>query len=372
MARKLKGIRRHGRGWQVFLRVNGRFVQEKFDLDTPVEEMRAWQEKQRGTVAPPTKGTLAAKAVEYFAKPEIAAQAYVDHKKRHLELWLDRLGWETPIGAISRDQIEAVLQDWLRTFAPATVYHRRSSLLSVFAHAYGDDAPNVVLGTTVPLAWTPRDQSVDFATLQKILDAMPTERIVNKGIRQPSTARLVSAVLMHTGVRGCDLVQVRRPHINWQRGICTMPPTKKAKGGEWWPCVLTPEALAAMRAFDQANLYGAFDPAAVSHSYKRAARRVLGRETDVHLYSMRHSVGAEILHAGGDTATVGRMLGHAPGSRMSEQYSKGAHAEVDRRAMEAMAAARRAAIAEPAGKELPEKLPAKRKPRKRSKLRRVS
>jgi integrase len=370
--KKLKGIRPRGKRWEAYVRVDGTLRTKTFDtLD--VSTIRAWQDAQRSTVAlPPEKGTLAAKAAEYFAKPEIAAQASVDEKTRHLELWLEQVGWDTPIEAIARDQIEQVLQDWLKVFAPATVYHRRSSLLSVFTFVYGTHAENVVLDTTVPKAWTPRDQSVDYATLAKILDAMPTERLISRGLRQPSTARLVSAVLMHTGVRGCDLRQVRRPHVDWQRGTVQMPPTKKGQGGAWWTCVLTDDGLEALRAFDGADLYGKFSPAAVSRSYKRACRRVLGHDTPVHLYSMRHSVGADTLRASGDTATVGRVLGHTPGSRMSEQYSKGAHAEVDRRAINAMAAARRASIATPAPEQLAKKLATPRKRNTRSTLRRVS
>jgi integrase len=369
--KKLKGIRPKGKKWEAYVRVAGQLRTKTFDeLDVP--EIRAWQERERSTVAPPpTKGTLAAHAEAYFAKPEIAAQPSVDQKKAHVKLWLDVIGWDTPIDAITRDRLEHILQDWLKTLAPATVYHRRSALLAVFTFVYGTHAENVVLDTTVPAAWTPRDQSVDFATLAKILDAMPTDRLVKKGIRQPSAARLVSALLMHTGVRGCDLLQVRRPHVDWQRGAVQMPPTKKGKGGEWWTCVLSDEALLALRAFDAADLYGRFSPAAVSHSYKRACRRVLGPETPVHLYSMRHSVGADTLRASGDTSTVGRVLGHTPGSRMAEQYSKGAHAEVDRRAVEAMAAARRASLAPPVTEKLAEKLAASSKRPHRGKLRRV-
>lgn len=379
--KKLKGIRPQGKKWEVYVKVAGKFIRATFDeLDVP--KMRAWQEQQKSTVAAaPQQGTVAEKAAEYFAKPEIAAQPYVDQKKAHLELWLERLGRDTPIAAITRDQVEAVLQTWLKTFAEATVYHRRASLLAVFTHAYGTHAENVVLDTTVPAAWTPRDQSVDYATLVKILETMPTERLVRKGIRQPSVARLVCAVLMHTGVRPCDLRQVRRrDHVDWQRGIVQMPPTRKGEGGEgWWPCILTTEGFEAMRAFDVANLYGAFSPAAVSKSWKRACRRVLGHETSVHLYSTRHSIGADVFRLHGDTATVGRVLGHAPGSRMSEQYSKGAHAEVDRRVVEAMAAARRAtteaapdAPAAPrSGKKLGTKLGARHKFNTRTTLRRV-
>jgi integrase len=378
--KKLKGIRPKGKKWEVYVRVAGKLRTTTFD-ELDVSKMRTWQEQQRSTVAPPAdKGTLAAHAQDYFDTPEVAAQPYVHQKKAHLNLWLDALGWDTPINAITRDRIEGVLQGWLKTLAPATVYHRRSALLAVFTHVFGTHAENVVLDTTAPAAWTPRDQSVNVATLTKILEAMPTERRPRKGIRQPSAARIVSEVLHHTGVRGCDLRQVRREHIDWTQMTVQMPPTKKGAGGkEWWTCVLTSEGLAAMRKFDAANLYGAFSPAAVSHSYKRAARRVLGRETPVHLNCNRHSVGADVFRMTGDTATVGRVLGHAPGSRMSEQYSKGAHAEVDRRAVESMAAARRASVGTPgpsvgtpAAEKLADKLATTRKRRKHSKLRRVS
>ena len=378
--KKLKGIRQKRDKWEVYVRVAGTLHTKTFDeLDVPA--MRTWQERLRTTAPPrPGKGTLTEAAEAYFARPEIAAQPCIAQKRAHLRLWLDALGWDTPIAAITRDQVEAVVQTWLTTFKPATVYHRRSALLAVFTSMYGKHAENVVLDTTVPAAWTPRDHSVDYATLAKILDAMPAERRPSAGIRQPSTARLVSAVLMHTGVRGCDLVQVRRTDVDWPRGTVQMPPTKKGQGSKPWICVLTDDGIAALRAFDAANLYGAFSPAAVSRSFKRACRRVLGPDTPVHLYSLRHSVGADALRASGDTATVGRILGHTAGSRMAEQYSQGAHAEVDRRAVEAMATTRRASIAASTGaacgttptKKLAGKLAGSVKLRKRNTLRRVS
>jgi integrase len=374
--KKLKGIRRKRDKWEAYVRVAGRLHTKTFD-DLDVAEMRAWQERQRSTVAPtPGKGTLAEKAAAYFALPEVAARPQIGTEEEYLRKWLDKLGWDTLIDAITRDQVEQVIQQWLKEFAEATVYHRRSALLAVFKFAYGKHGRNVVLDTTVPAAWTPRDQSVDYATLAKILDTMPTERRPSKGIVQPSAARLVSAVLMHTGVRGGDLVQVRRNALNWQLGTMQMPASGKGRGVPPWTCVLTPEGLEAMRAFDAANLYGAFNPAAVSRSFKRACRRVLGRDTPVHLYSLRHSVGADALRASGDYVTVGHLLGHAEGSRMSEQYAQGARAEVDRRTVVLMGNARRASLGAPARapkrKPLDKKLVASRKVNKRSKLRRVS
>jgi integrase len=231
----------------------------------------------------------------------------------------------------------------------------------------GPTAANAVRGTTRPDPWTPRDHSVDYATLEQILAAMPDERRPMTGIRQPSAAKVVVRVLMATGVRGADLLKVHRHDVNLDAGTVQMPRSGKGKGIKSWTCYLTPAGLDAWRAFDAADLYGAFNPAAVSRSFKRACRRVLGRNTRVHLYSLRHSVGADLYRESGDLATVGRLLGHTPGSPMTEQYARGAHEDVDRAALAAFHA-QRAATAAPTQK-LAEKLATAPRLRKRNKLR---
>jgi integrase len=293
--------------------------------------------------------------------------SYVDQKRAHLALWVEALGAERPRASISSDEIEAVLQTWLAAgLSEATVYHRRSSLSALYTTLDGAGGSNPVRGTTRPEPWTPRDHSVDYATLVKILAAMPEERRPMEGIRQPSAARLVVRVLMATGVRGVDLVKVRRHDFKVEAATVQMPRSGKGKGAKSWTCQLTAEGLEAWQAFDAANLYGAFSPAAVSHSFKRAARRVLGHDTPVHLYSLRHSVGADLYRGTGDLATVGRLLGHTTGSPMTEQYARGAHHEVDRAALAAFSATRAAAA------KLPEKLPMTVKLRKKNQLHRVS
>jgi integrase len=202
-----------------------------------------------------------------------------------------------------------------------------------------------VRGTTRPDPWTPRDHSVSYTTLEQILAVMPDDRQPMPGIRQPAAAKLAVAVLMATGVRGVDLARVRRHDVNLDAATVQMPRSGKGKGAKNWTLRLTPEALKAWRAFDAANLYGAFSPAAVSRSFKRAARRVLGRDTQVHLYSLRHSVGADLYRTTGDLATVGRLLGHTPGSPVTEQYARGAHEDVDLAALAAFSARRAAVVA---------------------------
>jgi hypothetical protein len=372
MPRKLKGIRRRRGGWRVTVRVRGHLYTKQFPLDKPVAEMKAWREQQidaHGGRRRGATGTLNAGIETFLATPEIAAQPYVGQTAAHLARWVAVLGGDRPRVDITRDEIETEIQKLLKRFAEPTVYHRRSALLKLFDTLDGEDAANPVRGTTCPKSWIPRDQSVPFPTLVAIVDAMPSVRFVKKGVRQLAAAKVVAAVLLHTGWRGVDLLAVRRAHVHWTRATVDMPASDKGQGAPPWTSRLTAAGLEALRAFDQSNLYGAFSESAVSHSFKRAARRVDGPDTTIHLNSLRHSVGADVHRATKDLATVGRFLGHVPGSRATAQYALGANADVDRAAVATLAAARTASV-QTGAKQLPTKLPASRKRRRVKELRR--
>ncbi len=331
--------------------------------------MRTWREQQidahGGRHA--TGGTLTADIVTFLAKPEIAAQPYVSQTAGHLTRWADELGSDRPRASITRDEIEAVLQRWLTHYAEPTVYHRRSALLQLFTVLDGAGAANPVKDTTCPKSWIPADHSVPFKTLSAIVDAMPDFRYAKKGIRAPSIAKLVGRVIITIGLRPVDLLQIRRNDIDWTAGTLRWPASAKGKGTTARTVPLTPEGLEALKAFDAAHAYGAFSPEAVSHSFKRAARRIDGDETPIHLYAGRHAIGADLYRETKDLATVGRMLNHAPGSRATAQYAQGANADVDRAAVVALSAARRV---QPTPKRSPAKLPARKKHRKVNDLRR--
>lgn len=346
MGRKLKGIRQRGDKRRVYVKVNGKQYSKSFSLDEPIEKLQAWRDQQVTTHGGRCEASASFRAdVETFlAKPEIADQQYVKHLRAYLSLWVTVLGGDRPRHSITRDEIETVLRRWLRTLKEPTVYHRRSALLLLFTTLDGAGTYNPVKETTRPKSWIPKDQSVPFATLMAIVDAMPDVRYVKKGIQQPSVAKLVARVAIAVGLRLADLLHVRRSDLDWVAGTFQRPASKKGQGVAARKTELSVEGLAAFRAFDAANAYGAFNPEAVSHSFKRAARRICGPDTPIHVYSMRHSVGADVYRTTGDLATVGRLLGHAPGSRATAQYAMGANADVDRAALIALTEARAAAL----------------------------
>lgn len=368
MARKLKGIRRRRNGWRAYVRVNGHLYTQQFPLDKPIGEIRTWRDQQiekhggrRGTSG------LQADIETFLAKPEIAAQAYVGQTRRRLALWVSELGKDRSRHTITKDDIEAVLQRWLKTFAEPTVYHRRSALSALWTTLDGPGAANPVKETTCPASWIPQDHSVPYQTLTAIVAAMPAWRYAKKGVRAPAHAPIVARVIVEVGIRGADLLRVRRHDIDWRASTLRWPASEKGRGVAARTVPLTPNGLKAFQAFDAANLYGGFKVAAISHSFKRAARAVCGKDTPIHLYSLRHSVGADLYRSTRDLATVGRMLNHAPGSRATAQYAQGANADVDRAAVASLSAAR--TVQAPA-KKLPAKLPAKHKRRQVKRLRR--
>jgi len=370
------GFQRRGDKWRLVVRVGGKLRVSPWGRQPP-HELKAWRELQIGKYGTRRRlaGSLRAEVERFLAKPEIAAQKYVGQIRAYLELWIAALGEDTPRSSITTDAIEAVIQGWLKLFAEPTVYHRRSALLQLFTVLDGAGAANPVKDTTCPKSWIPVDQSVPYATLRAIVDAMPTWRYVKKGIRQLSAAKLACGVIIAVGLRAVDLLKVKPRHFRIGadgRREFLWPASEKGQGvpAKWTP--LSVEGEAGFDAYVAAGM-PRFQPEAISHSFKRAARTIDGPDTPIHLYSMRHSVGADTYRAKGDLATVGRMLNHAPGSRATAQYALGANAAVDRDAVAAVSAARAAAlVAASAEQQLPQKLPAPVSRRKRKHLRKVS
>jgi integrase len=370
MARRRKeiGVRLKRGKYQVFARIHGVFRQVPggLPLDSTPGERAAARERliaQWGGT-PTLAGSLAADCERYLAKPEIAAMPSVKQRAAHLELWCAALGRDRSRSSVTRDDVEAVLQTWLQTLKPGTVYIRRAALQAMYTVLDGKEARNPVRGTTRPDPANRIDRSVDYRVIEAIFAAMAGNSWVARGIPRPSLSRLRAAVIIHTGIPPQELRKLRAHHFDRTAGTIDMPWRAKGAGVEPHRRALTPAGVAAFVALDAAGGWGTFGRNALTRAFKRAARAVLGPDTRVRLYDMRHSLGAEIYRQTGDTATVGRLLGHAEGSIETLRYSKGAHVEVDRAALAAVTAARKksggrsAQTARP-GQNPPLKLPAK-------------
>jgi integrase len=361
--RKEIGIRRKRTGWQAFIDVDGQFRSKQFPIDTPITVMRAWRDHQAATAAPAAAGSFSADVATYLRRPEIAAMPTIDERARHLQLWIDALGGARSRYSVTSDEVETVLQRWLAAgLAQPTVYHRRTALGSFYVAMNGKGGGhNPVTGTTRPAHYRPVDRSVPFGTLECILEAMPTERRVAKGIRRPSFSKLRVAVILHTGIPPAELMKLRAHHFDRVAGIMRMPWRDKGAGTPAHTRELSPAGVAAFLALDAAGAWGTFAPERLSMSFKRAARQVCGADTLIRLYDLRHSLGADTYRETHDLATVGRLLGHVEGSIVTHRYAMGAHAAVDRAALAKVQTARAAqrsgpAPTLPAAQTLPAKL----------------
>lgn len=317
--------------------------------------MDAWADRQRRDSARLSSGSFAADVADFLAKPEIAAQSSAGRLAQYLAFWVDELGSDRPREAIERDEIEVVIQRLLKRYAEPTVYHYRSALLTLYTVLDGVGAANPVKETTCPKAWIPADHSIPFPKLAAIVAAMPDWHYPKKGHRERSIAKLVGQVIIDVGIRPADLLKVRRGDINEAASTLRWPASDKGKGTAARTIPLTPNGLAALLALAAAGGLGTFNRQSVSHSFKRAARRIDGDDTPIHLYTGRHTLGADLYRETRDLATVGRMLNHTPGSRATAQYAQGANADVDRAAVASLTAARQV---HPADRKLPKKLPA--------------
>ena len=219
--------------WQVFAKVGGKFYQQVFPASSTPGERNAWRDRtieQHGG-GKATFGSFAADVVAFLEKPEIAALPTVAAYTRYLGLWIAALGGERTRASITRDDIERVIQQWLTSgLAPASVYHRRTPLGRLYTVLDGKDAPNPVHATTRPDHYRPVDKSIPYETVVAILDAMPTERVVKKGIRQQSLARLVAVTIAATGIPAAELVKLHRRDFEPARLSVRMPWRDKGGG----------------------------------------------------------------------------------------------------------------------------------------------
>jgi integrase len=358
---------------QVFCNVAGHYFSKTFPATSTPGERNAWRDRTiaehggRGLAA----GSFAADAQAFLDKPEVAAMPSIKAYTAILQHWLDALGPDRPRHTITRDAVETVLQDWLKTLSPVTVYHRRTVLGRLFAVLDGPHAPSPVKGTTRPDHHRPVDRSLDFATIARILAAMAD----GQGARRSSLAKLRATVIAHTGIPPSELQKLRPQDFDRKAALVRMPWRDKGAGTAAHTRELSPEGVAAFVALDNAHGWGGFATEAVSRSFRRAVRRVLGPSTGFRLYDLRHSFGTEVYRSTRDLATVARLLGHAEGSPVTARYAMGANAEVDRAALAALSSFRKARL-EAAEHELHVQLHATlhagRKRRKAKRLRAVS
>ena len=108
-------------------------------------------------------GTFANDAARYLLA--VSAMPTYSERCKHIALWMDEFGqrWR---GTIRTDEIDAVLNQWLREgLAASTVKHRRTALLHLWHRLDGKDAANPVRRSLVPTEPEPELRGLPYSTV---------------------------------------------------------------------------------------------------------------------------------------------------------------------------------------------------------------
>lgn len=342
-----KGIRPHGSGWETYVRVNGEWRSEWWTADTPETTMQTWLAAQRQDrrLRSNTK-TLRGMMPAYLEA--VSAMPSFRDRKRDMDLWLAEFGDRSP-HAISRLDVQAVLQRWeLAGVAASTIRHRRSALSNFYATAL-PDAPNPARSAKAPAAPRPEPRGLPYALLETILEKMPNTGRGAKGGKRPNGSKTLARlrVLLWTGLPHAQIARIEPHHLDLDAGTVWVEPRRKGKGAAGRTLPLLPQAVEAFREFIRLGCFGAFSVSSVRQSFRRACKHVqrdLRRQGQIvdlsrtRVYDIRHSFLTQLAIASKDERAVQEMALHSD-ARMTKRYTE---ASVNPRLIAAVAAMARA------------------------------
>lgn len=313
--RKVKGERRHGAGWQVYIRVNGELRWKQFPLESTPEQRHAWRIVQRNKQEPQLpQGALGRDAVSYL-RAQKHRPDYVN-QEIYIRRWVDRFGKYRIRTSLTSQEIETTLSEWLSDgYSPTTVRHHRTALAKLFRFHDGKRAYNPVDDTTRPRDPEPETRLPNLEHVRQVLVYLPATK---------TRARL--KVLLTTGIPHKQIGELKPEDWDKARRVLYVRRRHKGRGAPGRLLPLSDAGTAALEEFDRAEAWGSFSPSAM---YKRVKEACIALGLPMFApYGLRHVQGTFIYLETGDLSTTARMLGHK-GIKTAERYARSAFALVD-------------------------------------------
>jgi len=276
------------------------------------------------------------------------------------------------------DALDAMRKPNGEPFSPTSLNGRKRALGVVLRIALeqdqakrgrDQDADDVVVPTSLVPGQAPRDlesRGMDLAFVEMILAAMSDRSCARSGEPQAAygKAKLFLSVMAWTALPPASLRRLARVKVSWARSTIEYPARRKGKRPA--PAFLAPalpQAMAALRRFDAAGLWGtSLSGSALRGVWSRAvatvraslkaAAEIPGATDDAialyelfqnqvpansRPYDLRHSFATEFLRRTGDRTALQQILQHKD-QRMLERYTKGAIPDRVNDAMSAMRA----------------------------------
>ena len=339
-------------------------ARETFPLGTSVAEMKAWQHDAKSALLRaqpemPAGGTLAADFDAYLA--DLPDNGYKRDTRSILAHWK-----ATPLAAIPRAEVAradviAQLNRWVDTGTPASTRNKRlSRLRKVYEHFDKVATPNPTDKITFLRDYTEEPRDIPMHVVKQILASLPDLGRAEKGQTRPtrSMTKLALSVIAWTGMMPATLKRMTARHFKeLARSRAFFTPRRKGKGSDaaWVP--LLPEAVDALRAFQDAGLIGhTFSASSMGKTWRVGIKRATASarrhaeltgdrswldELDTlppncRPQDLRHSFATKAYDETGDIRAVAALLQHAS-METTKRYTKGA---VDARSLAAIAKVR--------------------------------
>jgi integrase len=337
--RLAKGIFADASGITARVEVAKQRDEERYALGTPLDVMKAWQERRKPELRQQAKrretapGTFAADAERYLAA--VAGMPSYRWRKDDIELWKEKFGHRRR-DTIQQPEIAAVLHAWFtqprsakdkRPYGASTVNHRRTAILHLYATLDGPDAPNPVRGIKKFREPDPKPKGYSYATIRKVLAAVGGEK---------TRARL--AVMAYTGLPPVQIMRVEPEHVDWRARKVWVQGRRKGHGTQGRLYPLTPEGLKAFRALERAKAWGRYSTSSARRDF-RAACEAVGATIGTP-YDLRHSFATEVYKKSEERAAM-EFLDHRD-ARTTKRYTMGGVSTHIRAALPKLAAAQRA------------------------------
>jgi integrase len=320
-----KGIYRDQHGLAAIVTVGAIQREKRFPATTALKAIRAWREETRGAlqkVAPTaTRGTFAADAARYL--DVVRTMPTFRERDAHVQLWIAEFGHRAR-HSITTTDVDVVLAGWLAAgLQPSTVRNRRTALLHVWNRLDGPDAPNPVRRAVKPEMPEPEARAIPYATIGKILAAMPDVGQGRHGEARDDASKTKArlAVIAFTGLPQSLLKRLTREMVDWQAGTVTVPRRRKGKGAKARTLTLTDAGLAAFERLAELDAWGPFSNSSMLKSFHRACGAAGLATPFPRVYDLRHSYATELYRRTGDPKATAEMLMHAPSSRMMDRYT---------------------------------------------------
>ncbi len=351
------GVRRHGAGYEVSVKVRGERSYASFPLDATPREMMTWREDERArlrslTAIRPRAGTFAGDVAFYLKLPAVKALPTYAERVQHLTEWIAVFRGRRR-RAITAPLIEAQRDHWftepralhedgsvkIGPYSAAAVNKRLRALSNLWTKLDGRRAPNPVLEVDECEEPDPQARGLPYDVIEAILAAIPETaigvkkdgtRTTGKGVPRPSQTKARLRVIAYTGLAHSQLKALTRADVDLEAGTIRVISRRKGRKkrrahDRAIPTLLPliPQAVEAFSVFDALHCWGPFSNSSMWKAFQRACVQIGLGDAGLKVYDLRHSFLSALYDETKDLRVTGTFGGHRS-ERTTRRYTMAA------------------------------------------------